>query len=93
MTYNLFSNNNDLNNIQNVLFNNSLITIYSPARETYTERGGGPMSVSNAISGSVKCGVTIWGGDLGFVGGNVQEAGGGARVFPHTGHRSDGQAA
>ena len=51
------------------------------------------MSVSNAISGSVKCGVTIWGGDLGFVGGNVQEAGGGARVFPHTGHRSDGQAA
>ena len=82
MTSNLFSNNNDLNNIQNVLFNNSLITIYSPARETYTERGGGPMSVSNAISGSVKCGVTIWGGDLGVVGSNGQDTGGGPRGVP-----------
>ena len=37
-----------------------------PARETANERGGGPVSVSNVLSGSGAGGITIWGRYLGF---------------------------
>ena len=43
--------------------------------------------------GSDSVSVTIWGGDLGFVGRNVQESGGGARGVPLTGDSKDVQAA
>ena len=33
-------------------------------------------------------GITFWGGDLGFVGVYVKEAGGGARGIPYTGDGS-----
>ena len=56
-------------------------------------RGGRPASVSNILSGSGAGGVNLWGGDLGFVGGNFQEVGGGTRGFPHTVYRPDVQAA
>ena len=62
------------------------------ARETAKERGGGPASVRNVLLGSGASGVTLWGGDLSFVGGNVQKSGGGARGFPYTGDRSEFQA-
>ena len=55
-----------------------------PDRETAKERGGGPASVINVISGSVPGVITIWGGDLGFVGGNVPEAGESASGIPQT---------
>ena len=64
-----------------------------PARGTSIERGGGPASVRNVLLGSGAGGVTIWGGDLSFVGGNIQEAGGGARGFPQAGDGSYVQAA
>ena len=59
------------------------------AREISKERVIGPISVSNIISGSGSGGVTLWGGYLSFVGGNVQEAGGGARGFPHRVYESE----
>ena len=46
------------------------------AKETAKERRGGPASVSNVLLGSGVGGVTLWGGDLVFVSGNVQESGG-----------------
>ena len=63
-----------------------------PARETAKERGGGTTSVRNVLSSSGAGGVTLWGGDLGFVGRNFQEYGGGARGFNQTGDGSEGQA-
>ena len=56
------------------------------------EGGGGSVSVRNVLSGSGAGGVILWGRDLGFVGGDVQEDGGGARGVPHTGSGKDGQA-
>ena len=56
-----------------------------PDRETAKERGVRPASVSNVISGIGSYGVTLWGRDLVFVGGNFQESGGGTRGFPQTG--------
>ena len=41
------------------------------------EGGGVPVSSSCVLSGSGAGGVTLWGGDLGFIGGNFQESGGG----------------
>ena len=55
------------------------------ARETSKEIGGVTVSVRNILSGSGTGSFTLWGGDLGFVDGNVQEYGGGAGVFPQTG--------
>ena len=62
-----------------------------PNRETFTDRGGRPASVRNFLLVSGVGGVTIWGGDLVFVSGNVQEAGGGEHGFPQTGDGSEGQ--
>ena len=62
-------------------------------RETSMKRRGRPASVRNIILVSGTGGVTLWGGDLVFVGGNVQEAGGGASSFTLTVDGSDGQAA
>ena len=42
-----------------------------PARETAKEIRGEPASVSNVLSGSGAGGITIWEGDLVFVGGDV----------------------
>ena len=64
-----------------------------PDRETSMKRRGRPASVRNIILVSGTGGVTLWGRDLGFVGGNVQEVGGGARVFLQTGDGSEVQAA
>ena len=61
--------------------------------KTFTEGGGESVSVSNILWGSGAGVVTLWGGDLGFVSGNVQESGGGAHGFPHTGDGKDGQLA
>ena len=63
------------------------------ARENYAEIEGGYVSVSNFILGSGSSGVTLWGIDLSFVGGNVQESGGSARRVPQTGDEKDSQAA
>ena len=52
-----------------------------PARETAKERGGGHVSVSNVLLVSDAGGITLWGGDLGFVGGNFPEAVGISRVI------------
>ena len=38
-----------------------------PAREIYKGRGGGPVSVRNALSGSGTGGIIIWGGGLVFL--------------------------
>ena len=64
-----------------------------PAREIYKGRGGGPVSVRNVLLCSGTGGVTLWDGDLGFVGRNVQEYGGGARDFTQTVDGSEGCAA
>ena len=39
--------------------------------ETDNDRGGVPARVRNVLSGSGTGGITIWGGDLVFVGGDV----------------------
>ena len=44
--------------------------------------GGVPASVRNVLLGSVTGGITLWGGDLLFVGGDVPESGGSARGIP-----------
>ena len=64
-----------------------------PSRETAKERGGGPASISNIPSGSGAGGITLWGGDLGFVGGDVPESGGSARELPQTDGGVEGKAA
>ena len=51
------------------------------------------MSARNVLLGSGTDDVTLWDGDMGFVGGNVQESGGGARGFPQTGDGSNFQEA
>ena len=63
-----------------------------PARETAKERGGVPVSVRNVLLGSVAGGVTLWGRDLGFSRGNLQESGRGACGFPQTVYGSVGHA-
>ena len=55
-----------------------------PAGENSMEIGYGPTSVNNGAVG-----VTLWGGDLGFVSVSVQESEGGASGFPQTGDGSD----
>ena len=64
-----------------------------PDRENSTEEGGGAVSVSNVLSGSGTVSVTLWGGDLGFIGGNFQESGRGACGVPQTGDEKYGQVA
>ena len=49
------------------------------AGETTKEGGGGATSVRNILLGSGPGSLNFWGGDLGFVVGNVPEAGGAAR--------------
>ena len=61
-----------------------------PDRETTMEGGNGSISVRHILLVSCVGRVTLWGGDLGFVGSNVQESGGGARGGPQTGDRKDG---
>ena len=61
-------------------------------RETAKQREGRPASISNVLSGSGAGGITIWGRDLGFVGGNVPEAGGIARGIPQIDDRAEGKA-
>ena len=58
------------------------------AWEAATEGGGGATSVCHILSGSGLGSPTFWGGGLGFVGGNVLEAGGGTRVFPKADKRT-----
>ena len=53
-------------------------------KETAREIGDGPASVRNVLLRSGACSVNLWGRDLGFVGGNVQEAERGACGFPQT---------
>ena len=55
--------------------------------ETSKEGGGGSTSVRNVLLGSVPGSIDFWGGDLGFVGGDVLEAEGGAREFPKADNR------
>ena len=62
------------------------------ASETSKERRGGPANVSNVLSGSVAGGIIIWGGDLGFVDRDVQEAGRAERGISQTGDGAEGQA-
>ena len=50
-------------------------------RETFTDRGGRPASVRNFLLVSGVGGVTIWGGDLGVVGGNGKKLEGVHVVF------------
>ena len=59
-----------------------------PDRENAKDRGGGPASVRNVLSGSGAGSITFGGGDLGFFGGDVQEDGGSARGIIHTGDRA-----
>ena len=42
--------------------------------------------------GSGTVGVTLWGGNLSFVGGNIQESVGGTSGVPQKGDKKDGQA-
>ena len=63
-----------------------------PDRKTDKQRGSGPACVRNILSGNGTGGVTLWDGDLGFVGGNVQESRGGAHGFPQTVDGSEGHA-
>ena len=62
------------------------------ARETAKETWGKPASVSNVLSNSGVGGATLWGGDLGFVGGNVKKTIEDAHGFPQTVDRSEGHA-
>ena len=55
--------------------------------------GGVPTSVSNVLSVSGVGGINFWGGDLGFISGDVQESGGGARGFSHISDGSEYQVA
>ena len=48
-----------------------------PAVEAATEGGGGATSVRHVLSGGGSGSLNFWGGDLGFVGVDVPEAGGG----------------
>ena len=64
-----------------------------PARGSTKEKGGGPASVRNFLSGSGAGGITFWCGDLNVAGGDVQEAGGSARGLPQTGDGAEVQAA
>ena len=60
--------------------------------ETAKDRGGGSASVRNVISGSDAGGINIWGRDLGFVGGNVPEAGGSAHGLPQIDDGEEGKS-
>ena len=62
------------------------------ARETDKDRRGGPANVSNVLSSSVAGGINIWGEDLGFVDGDVQESGRATRGLSQTGDGAEGQA-
>ena len=53
-----------------------------PAGEATPEGGGGATSVRYVLSGGGPGSPPFGGGDLGFVIGHVQEAGGGTRGFP-----------
>ena len=61
--------------------------------ETVKEGGGGAISVRNVLSGGGPGSTTFWGGDLGFVGGDVPEAGGGSRGIPKEDNTIEGSAA
>ena len=61
-------------------------------KETPTDGGGGSISVRNVLSGIGAGSVTIWGGDLGFVGGNIKESSGGACGVSNTCYKREGQA-
>ena len=52
------------------------------AGETDNEGVGGTASARNVLLGGGPVSITIWGRDLGLVGGNVLEAGGSARALP-----------
>ena len=62
------------------------------SRETAKKRGGGPASVRNVLSGSSSGSIIIWGRDLSFVVGDVQESGGSARGISQTGNGKEPQA-
>ena len=64
-----------------------------PARETTKERGVGTTSVINVLLVIGAGGITIWGGDLDFVGNNVSGAGGNARGLPNKDDGVEGKAA
>ena len=59
--------------------------ILRPVSKATTGGGGGSVSVRNILSGSGAGGVTLWGRDLGIVGGIGQYTGGGPRGFPQAG--------
>ena len=62
------------------------------AGETAKEGGGGSTSVCNVLSGGGPGSITFWGIVLGFVGGNVPEAGGDARGITKVDNRTEGRA-
>ena len=61
-----------------------------PAKETATEGGSVSISVRNVLTGIGSYSVTFGERDMGFVGGNVQYAGGGARGIPQTEEMKEG---
>ena len=63
------------------------------AGETAKEGGDGATSVRNVLSGGSPGSISFWVRYLGFVGGNVREAGGGARGIPKEDNRTDGSGA
>ena len=62
------------------------------AREAATEGGGEATSVRHVLSGGVTDSLTFWGEDLGFVRGNVPEAGGGTRGITKSDNWIEGSA-
>ena len=63
-----------------------------PAGEAAPEGGGGATSVRHVLSIGGPYSPPLWGGDLGFVRGDVQEYGEGPRRFPKADNGSEGGA-
>ena len=61
-------------------------------REAATAGGVGATSVRHVLSSGGPGSPPFWGGDLGFVRGDVQEAGGGTRGFPKVYNGEEGGA-
>ena len=71
-----------------IKFSDQCIHILNADREIAKERGVGTTSVRNILSSSDAGGITFWGGDLGFVGGDVLKSEISAHGLPQTYDRS-----
>ena len=63
-----------------------------PAGEAAPEGGGGDTNAHHVLSSSGPDSPPFWGGNLGFVRGDVQEAGGGTRGFLKADNKAEGSA-